>query len=227
MVCDYFDFIFFQWTHFFVGASQPFYIGQSTRRKCLSGCVINRGVVLVDLEKWKSQNITGAIEDLVRLHLTKGHRGKNMENRCFFGQEIHHDLQLICWWPCWFAVILKNMNMETRSIYMFMNWVVQENYNPRGGFDRLDIWTIRITIGFQNCLPLILSAWLKMYRCLAAWDVIRAPAINKHLHHHFKFPSGTTRKVFFTIRRFRRNQQNHSPLWLYLNSIHPICKYLT
>jgi len=55
----------------------------------VSGCVINRGVVLVDLEKWKSQNITGAIEDLVRLHLTKGHRGKTWKNRCFFGQEIH------------------------------------------------------------------------------------------------------------------------------------------
>ena len=79
------------------GGSQPFYIGQSTRRKkIVSGCVINRGVVLVDLEKWKSQNITGAIEDLVRLHLTKGHRGKNMEKRCFFGEEIRDDLQLIC-----------------------------------------------------------------------------------------------------------------------------------
>ncbi|CAL1149084.1 unnamed protein product [Cladocopium goreaui] len=36
------------------------------------GCVINRGVVLVDLKAWKAQNITGVIEDLVRLHLTKG-----------------------------------------------------------------------------------------------------------------------------------------------------------
>lgn len=36
------------------------------------GCVINRGVVLVDLQQWKAQNITGIIEELVRIHLTKG-----------------------------------------------------------------------------------------------------------------------------------------------------------
>ena len=43
------------------------------------GCVINRGVVLVDLQKWKSQNITGVIEELVRLHLTKGRIDGQME----------------------------------------------------------------------------------------------------------------------------------------------------
>eukprot|EP00913_Durusdinium_trenchii_P008721 g8192.t1 len=43
--------------------------GLQARKK---GCVINRGVVLLDLAVWKSQNITGIIEELVRLHLTKG-----------------------------------------------------------------------------------------------------------------------------------------------------------
>ena len=36
--------------------------------------MINRGVVLVDLAVWKARNITGAIESLVKLHLTKGRR---------------------------------------------------------------------------------------------------------------------------------------------------------
>ncbi|CAE7875548.1 GLT8D1 [Symbiodinium sp. KB8] len=35
-------------------------------------CVVNRGVVLVDTAQWAANNITAAIEALVRLHLAKG-----------------------------------------------------------------------------------------------------------------------------------------------------------
>ncbi|CAE8718197.1 unnamed protein product [Polarella glacialis] len=34
-------------------------------------CVVNRGVVLIDTERWAATNITGAIEALVAAHLTK------------------------------------------------------------------------------------------------------------------------------------------------------------
>ena len=35
-------------------------------------CVVNRGVVLVDVSNWAASNITSAIEALVRMHLAKG-----------------------------------------------------------------------------------------------------------------------------------------------------------
>ena len=215
---------------FFWGGSQPFYRSVN-KTEIVSGCVINRGVVLVDLEKWKSQNITGAIEDLVRLHLTKGHRGKK---RYFFGQEIHDDLSwfaddpvdllitlLIC---CYF----KEYEYEN-SIYI-CSWIelFKKTTIPKGGFDRhttsgqfgssLDFKTVC----HRSCRPD--SKCTDAIRCGMWYGPLQSTSF---FNHHFKLHPGTTRKVYFTIRRFRRHQENHSPLWLHINSIHPICKYLT
>lgn len=119
---------------FFWGGSQPFYYRSVNKtEKIVSGCVINRGVVLVDLEKWKSQNITGAIEDLVRLHLTKGHRGKTWKNRCFFGQEIHSLTLASLLMTLLICCYLERIWIWKLDLpYMFMNWVASRKLqSPR------------------------------------------------------------------------------------------------